>query len=205
MKTSIFATGNPGKVREVKEILTGFHVITMMEAGLSPEIIEDGASFEENAVIKARAVYDAIKAREAAGDPAFDFAYCMADDSGLEIDYFDKKPGIYSSRWLGEDTSYDIKNGIVLSEMEDVPDEKRTARYVCSIAALDAEGTSTVVTEACEGIIGHEPKGEGGFGYDPIFYIPGLGTFAEISGAAKHEVSHRGKALRAILPLLKEI
>lgn len=200
MKTIIFATGNAGKVREVKQILLGYNVITMAEAGLHPEIIEDGSSFEENAVIKAKAVYDALKALPT----PVDFAYCMADDSGMEIDFFDKKPGIYSSRWLGEDTSYDVKNAIVLRDMENVPEEKRTARYVCSIAAIDPAGNVSTVTETAEGLIGHEPKGEGGFGYDPIFVMPGLGTFAEITSEQKHEVSHRGKALRSMLEMLNQ-
>lgn len=200
MKTIVVATGNAGKAREFKEILKDYEVLTMKDAGVDPEIVEDGTTFSENAEIKARVVFDALMAKE----DAIDFDYVLADDSGMEIDFFDKKPGIYSARWLGEDTTYDIKNGIVLRDMIDVPDEKRTARYVCAIVSVAKDGTCKGVLETAEGMIAHEPKGEGGFGYDPIFLMPGLGTFAEISSEAKHEVSHRGKALRAILKVLQE-
>lgn len=199
MKTIIFATQNQGKVREVREILNGYQILTMGDVGLDLEIDENGTSFTENAVIKAKAVYDALKLLP--DRPMF--SYVCADDSGLEIDYFDKKPGIYSSRWLGEDTTYDVKNAIVLKDMEGVPEEKRTARYVCAIAAIDEDGQVQTVLETAEGLIGHAPSGNGGFGYDPIFVFPGMGSFADLTPDQKNAVSHRGKALRSMFALLE--
>lgn len=196
MKTAILATKNAGKVREVQQIMKNTTVRTMKEVGIDIDIIEDGTTFTENAVIKVKAIYEAIKAM-GENAPAFDLI--LADDSGMEIDFFDKKPGIYSARWLGEDTSYDVKNAIVLRDMEGVPDEKRTARYVCAIAAMDRDGKLTTTLATAEGMIAHEPSGEGGFGYDPIFLFPGLGTFADLTAEEKHEVSHRGKALRLLV------
>ncbi len=194
----IAATKNAGKIREFKQILgEDAQVVTMTEAGFTDEIDETGTTFEENALIKARAVYEAMKGRRP-------FDLVISDDSGLEIDYFDKKPGIYSSRWLGEDTPYDVKNQIVLDRLAGVPEEKRTARYVCSIACVLANGEELVVTRTAEGCIAFAPSGEGGFGYDPIFEFPGLGTFADLTPEQKNSVSHRGKALAALEELLKE-
>lgn len=201
MKTVIAATTNQGKLREFKQILPDAHVITMAEAGFTEEIVEDGTSFLENAAIKARAVYTFLKSPQGQGQ-AFD--YVIADDSGLEIDYFDKKPGIYSSRWLGADTPYTVKNQIVLDKMKEVPDKKRTARYVCAIVCIRADGQELSVEETAEGVIAREPSGQGGFGYDPIFLFPHLGTFADLTAEQKNAVSHRGKALRAMKALLEE-
>ena len=173
------------------------------------DIVEDGASFEENAEIKARAV-----ARVLTND------IVLADDSGLEIDYLDKAPGIYSARFAGEDTSYDIKNNILLDRMEGVPDEERTARFVCAVAAVFPDGTVDrfvcavaavfpdgtvdVVRETIEGRVAYEPAGDNGFGYDPIFYVPEYGcTTAQMSPEQKNELSHRGK-LRSMRAILKE-
>ena len=189
-KRIIFATGNENKMKEIRMILAdlGMEILSMKEAGVDEEIVEDGMSFEENAEIKARAV-----SRVLTGD------IVLADDSGLEIDYLDKAPGIYSSRFAGEDTSYDIKNRIFLDRLEGVPDEKRTARFVCAIAAAFPDGTMKTVREAMEGRIGYKESGENGFGYDPIFYLPEYGcTSAELSMEEKNKISHRGKALRAI-------
>lgn len=203
MDIVIAATSNPGKVREFRQILSGQEtILTMKEAGLDLDIVEDGTTFAENAAIKVRAVYRALISR--APQVRLDFSMILSDDSGLEIDYFDKKPGIYSARWLGADTPYTIKNQKILDDMRDVPDEKRTARYVCSIAALLRDGRLFTVTETCEGRIARKPSGQGGFGYDPIFEIPGLGTFAEVTPDEKNAVSHRGKALRAMKKLLHE-
>ena len=131
-------------------------------------------------------------------------AIVLADDSGLEIDYLNKEPGIYSARYMGEDTSYDIKNQALLDRLDGVPDEKRTARFVCAIAAAMPDGCCEVVRGTMEGIIGHKIAGENGFGYDPIFYLPEYGcTSAELSGEEKNKISHRGKALRAIKDELK--
>ncbi len=192
----IFATGNKDKMKEIRQILTdlGMEIISMKEAGVDIDIVEDGMSFEENAEIKARSV-----SRVLTND------IVLADDSGLEIDYLDKAPGIYSARFAGEDTSYDIKNRIFLDRLEGVPDEERTARFVCAVAAVFPDGTSETVRETIEGRIAHEPAGENGFGYDPIFYVPEYEcTTAEMSEEQKNELSHRGKALRSMKRILEE-
>ena len=192
----IFATGNKDKMKEIRQILVdlGMEIISMKEAGVDIDIVEDGMSFEENAEIKARTV-----SRVRTND------IVLADDSGLEIDYLDKAPGIYSARFAGEDTSYDIKNRIFLDRLEGVPDEERTARFVCAVAAVFPDGTSETVRETIEGRIAHEPAGENGFGYDPIFYVPEYEcTTAEMSAELKNELSHRGKALRSMKRILEE-
>lgn len=192
----VFATGNKDKMKEIRQILAdlGMEIVSMKEAGVDIEIVEDGMSFEENAEIKARAI-----SRVLTSD------IVLADDSGLEIDYLDKAPGIYSARFAGEDTSYDIKNRIFLDRLEGVPDEERTARFVCAVAAVFPDGTSETVRETIEGRIAHEPAGENGFGYDPIFYVPEYEcTTAEMSAELKNELSHRGKALRSMRRILEE-
>lgn len=192
----VFATGNKDKMKEIRQILAdlGMEIVSMKEAGVDIEIVEDGMSFEENAEIKARAV-----SRVLTSD------IVLADDSGLEIDYLDKAPGIYSARFAGEDTSYDIKNRIFLDRLEGIPDEERTARFVCAVAAVFPDGTSETVRETIEGRIAHEPAGENGFGYDPIFYVPEYEcTTAEMSAELKNELSHRGKALRSMRRILEE-
>ena len=186
----VFATGNENKMKEIRMILSDLNteIVSMKEAGVDIDIVEDGMSFEENAEIKARSV-----ARILTND------IVLADDSGLEIDYLDKAPGIYSARFAGEDTSYDIKNRIFLDRLEGVPDEERTARFVCAVAAVFPDGSVDVVRETIEGRIAHESAGTHGFGYDPIFYLPEYGcTSAELSMEEKNKISHRGKALRAI-------
>lgn len=196
MKRIVFATRNENKMKEIRMILEdlGMEILSMKEAGVDVDIVEDGASFEENAEIKARAV-----ARVLTND------IVLADDSGLEIDYLDKAPGIYSARFAGEDTSYDIKNNILLDRMEGVPDEERTARFVCAVAAVFPDGTVDVVRETIEGRVAYEPAGDNGFGYDPIFYVPEYGcTTAQMSPEQKNELSHRGKALRSMRAILKE-
>ena len=190
----VFATGNAGKIKEIRMIMedTGMEVVSMKDAGIRVDIEENGQSYEENALIKARAV------------AAFTKDIVMADDSGLEIDYLNKEPGIYSARYMGEDTSYHIKNASLIQRLEGVPDEKRTARFVCAVAAAFPDGTVKTVRETMEGRIGYEEKGENGFGYDPIFYLPEYGcTSAELSMEEKNKISHRGKALRAIRDVLK--
>jgi len=192
-KRIIFATGNEDKMKEIRMILADpdYEIVSMKEAGIDIEIIEDGETFEENALIKANAI-----AKECG-------ELVLADDSGLEIDYFDKAPGVYSARYLGEDTPYEIKNRIILERLEGVPDEKRTARFVCVIAAAFPDGTTKTVRGTIEGRIGYEIKGEHGFGYDPIFYLPEYGcTSAEISPEEKNRISHRGKALQQMKALL---
>lgn len=195
-KRIIFATGNKDKMREIRMIMKdlGLEILSMKEAGVDADIVEDGMSFEENAEIKARTV-----ARILTSD------IVLADDSGLEIDYLDKAPGIYSARFAGEDTSYDIKNRILLDRLEGVPDEERTARFVCAVAAVFPDGTVSTVRRTIEGRIAHEAAGDNGFGYDPIFYVPEYAcTTAEMPSDKKNELSHRGKALRAMKEILKE-
>ena len=190
----IFATGNENKMKEIREILGALplEILSMKEAGVSADIVEDGKTFEENALIKARAIC------KLAGEMV------LADDSGLEIDYLNKEPGIYSARYMGEDTSYHIKNKSLIDRLEGVPDEKRTARFVCAIAAVLPDGKDLVVRGPVEGIIGYEEKGENGFGYDPIFYLPERGcTTAELPPEEKNSISHRGNALRLMKELLE--
>ena len=194
MKRKIFATGNENKMKEIREILGALplEILSMKEAGVSADIVEDGKTFEENALIKARAIC------KLAGEMV------LADDSGLEIDYLNKEPGIYSARYMGEDTSYHIKNKSLIDRLEGVPDEKRTARFVCAIAAVLPDGKELVVRGTVEGIIGYEEKGENGFGYDPIFYLPERGcTTAELPPEEKNSISHRGNALRLMKELLE--
>ena len=192
----VFATGNENKMKEIRMILAdlGMEIVSMKEAGANEEIVEDGMSFEENAEIKARTI-----SRVLTND------IVLADDSGLESDYLDKAPGIYSARFAGEDTSYDIKNRIFLDRLEGVPDEERTARFVCAVAAVFPDGTSCTVRETIEGQIAHEIAGDNGFGYDPIFYVPEYGcTTAQMDPEQKNLLSHRGKALRAMKRILEE-
>ena len=197
MSRIIFATGNEGKMREIRMIMadTGMEILSMKEAGVQVEAEENGKTYEENALIKARAV-------AAAGADGI----VMADDSGLEVDFLNREPGIYSARYMGEDTSYRIKNANLIGRLEGVPEEKRTARFVCAIAAVLPDGRELAVRAAIEGRIGYEEKGEGGFGYDPIFYVPELGkTTAELTEEEKNLVSHRGKALRLMKEELKKL
>lgn len=189
-KRIVFATGNTHKMIEIRQILEdlGMPVISMKEVGVDPEIIEDGTTFEENALIKAREV-----AKLLPND------IVLADDSGLEVDALNKEPGIYSARYAGENTSYEIKNQLILDRVKDVPEEKRTARFACAVAAVFPDGTEKVVRENMEGRIAYESAGANGFGYDPIFYLPEYGcTSAELSPEDKNAISHRGKALRAM-------
>ncbi len=195
MKKIIFATGNAGKMKEIRNILSDLpvQVLSMKEVGIQTDIVEDGKTFAENAVIKARAIM------QLTGEVV------LADDSGLEIDYLNKEPGIYSARYMGEDTSYRIKNANLIQRLEGVPDEKRTARFVCAIAAAFPDGTVKTTEGTIEGRIGNEEKGENGFGYDPIFYVPEFGcTTAELSEEQKNKISHRGKALTEMKEILKD-
>lgn len=202
MDKIIFATGNENKMVEIRMILAdlGMDILSQREAGITADIVEDGTTFEENALIKAREV-----AKLTARIPEYKDAVVLADDSGLEIDYLNKEPGIYSARYMGEDTSYDIKNRTLIERLVGVPDEKRTARFVCAVAAAFPDGTSEVVRGEMEGIIGYEEAGENGFGYDPIFFLPEYGcTSAELSPEKKNELSHRGEGLRKIRRILEK-
>jgi XTP/dITP diphosphohydrolase len=191
----IFATGNEGKMMEFRTILADLEmeVLSLKEAGINIEIEENGTTFEENAIIKANAIKDIAK------------CIVLADDSGLEIDCLDKAPGIYSARYMGEETSYTIKNNKILELLKDVPIEKRTARFVCAIAAAFPNGKVLTTRATIEGIIGYEILGENGFGYDPIFYLPEYKcTTAQLSLEKKNLLSHRGKALREMKEVLKK-
>ena len=195
MKRIIFATGNAGKLREICEIMegTGVEVLSMKEAGISVDVVEDGTTFEENALIKAKAIATHTD------------AIVLADDSGLEVDYLDKAPGVYSARFMGEDTSYDIKNQAIIDKLAGVPKELRTARFVCVIAAVLPDGRSLTTRQTMEGYIGDHAEGENGFGYDPIFMLDEYGcSSAAISREEKNAISHRGKALRAMKEMLSE-
>lgn len=191
----IFATGNEGKMKEIRLILEdlGVEILSLKDTGIAFDIEENGETFEENAVIKAKAVMQATG------------ALVLADDSGLEIDYLNGEPGVYSARYLGEDTSYRIKNQNLIERLEGVPDEKRTARFVCVIAAAFPDGRVLTARGTIEGMIGYEERGEGGFGYDPIFWLPECGcSTAELTMEKKNELSHRGKALRAMKEEIKK-
>ena len=189
----IFATGNEGKMREVRAILAdlGLPVLSMKEAGADPVIVEDGKTFGENAQIKAQAVWNCT------GD------IVLADDSGLVVDYIGGEPGIYSARYMGEDTSYVIKNQNIIDRLKDAKGKERSARFVCNIAAVLPDGRVLHAEETMEGLIAERPAGTGGFGYDPILYLPEYGmTSAEITMEEKNKISHRGKALEAIKRVL---
>ncbi|MCD7956363.1 MAG: XTP/dITP diphosphatase [Lachnospiraceae bacterium] len=193
-KRLLFATGNENKMREIRMILetSEIEVISLKEAGVRADIVEDGTTFEENAIIKAKTVM------EMTGE------IVLADDSGLEVDFLGGAPGVYSARFMGTDTSYEIKNAAILEKLSQVPDEKRTARFVCAIACAMPDGRILTCRETMEGMIGYESRGENGFGYDPIFYLPQCGCYsAELPPEKKNELSHRGKALRSMREILR--
>lgn len=196
MDKIIFATGNEHKMIEIRAILSdlGVEILSQKEAGIKADVIEDGMTFEENAMIKATEI-----AKIAHEMPEYAHAVVLADDSGLEIDYLGGEPGIYSARYMGEDTSYRIKNANLISRLDGVPKEERTARFVCAIAAVipGEERQELVVRGTIEGYIGWEEKGSNGFGYDPIFYVDEYGcSTAELDSETKNRISHRGNALR---------
>ena len=202
IKRIVFATGNAGKMKEIRAILAdlGLEVLSMKDVGVSADIEEDGSTYEENALIKSRAVAAGLRK-----DGLLEGTVVMADDSGLEIDFLNREPGVYSARYMGEDTSYRIKNANLIERLEGVEDERRGARFVCAIAAVLPDGHELTSRGVIEGRIGYEEKGENGFGYDPIFYVPEFGrTTAELTEAEKNRVSHRGHALRLMKEQLKE-
>lgn len=192
-KRIIFATGNEGKMKEVRMILAdlGYEILSLKDIGYDKEIIEDGKTFEENALIKARTI--ANERNE----------IVLADDSGLEVDYMDKQPGIYSARFLGEETSYRIKNQYIIDQLKDARPEERTARFVCAIACAFPDGRTITTRGTIEGYIGYEERGENGFGYDPIFMVPEFNcSTSELDLEQKNKISHRGKALEAMKKLI---
>lgn len=189
MKRIIFATSNEGKMNEIRDILKGANIelLSLKDAGIDIDIDEDGATFEENAVIKAEAI------SKMTGE------IVMADDSGLEVDYLDKAPGIYSARFLGYDTPYTVKNNYILDRLKNINKEQRTARFVCVIACSFPGGKTITKTGVIEGYIAEEISGSGGFGYDPIFYLPEYKcTTAAMPIEVKNQISHRARALRAM-------
>lgn len=195
MKRIIFATSNEGKMKEIRRIMedSGYEVVSLKEAGVQADIEENGSTFEENAVIKASEI------AKLTGEMV------LADDSGLEVDYLDKAPGIYSARFLGEDTDYTIKNNYIINKLAGVPVERRTARFVCAIALAMPDGRTVTRRGTIEGYIGYEIRGENGFGYDPIFMVPEYDkTTAELSMDEKNKISHRARALRAMKEVLLE-
>lgn len=191
MNKIIFATSNEGKMKEIRLILRDLdaEVLSMKEAGIEIDIIEDGKTFEENAIIKAKAV------------SAYTDAIVLADDSGLEVDYLEKQPGVYSARFMGEDTPYSIKNQAIIDKLKNAQGEERSARFVCVIAAVLPDGDVLTTMGTIEGMIADQEEGEGGFGYDPILYLPEYKTTtAGLPIEIKNQISHRGKALE----LMKE-
>lgn len=200
----VFATGNKDKMREIRRILGDLdaEILSMKEAGVFEDVVEDGTTFSENAAIKASAIYKLLEEK----DPeAAKETVVLADDSGLEVDFLGGEPGIYSARYLGKDTPYTEKNRIIIERLKDAEGEERSARFVCAIAAALPGGKMLGTLGKMEGRIGYEIAGENGFGYDPIFFLPEYGkTSAEISADEKNAISHRGKALREMEKLLRE-
>ncbi len=191
----IFATGNKGKMVEIREILQGLdrEVLSMKEAGISLDIVEDGNTLEENAMIKARAV------------AAHCDALVLADDSGLEIDALGGAPGVHSARYMGEETPYSIKNQAILDQLQGLSQDQRKARFRCVIAAVFPGGEEMVTQGVVEGVIAEQPQGEGGFGYDPIFFLPEKNkTTAELTSEEKNAISHRGQALMSMRKKIEE-
>jgi XTP/dITP diphosphohydrolase len=200
----VFATGNKDKMKEIRRILGDLdaEILSMKEAGVFEDVVEDGTTFSENAAIKASAIYKLLEEK----DPkAAKETVVLADDSGLEVDFLGGEPGIYSARYLGKDTPYTEKNRIIIERLKDAEGEERSARFVCAIAAALPGGKMLGTLGKMEGRIGYEIAGENGFGYDPIFFLPEYGkTSAEISADEKNAISHRGKALREMEKLLRE-
>lgn len=202
MRQVIFATGNEGKMREIRAILGDMElkIRSMKEAGLAPDIEENGSTFEENARIKAQTVADALSAQEKTRA-----CVVMADDSGLEIDALNGEPGVYSARYLGEETPFSEKSADLLRRLKDVPEKERSARFVCAIAAVFPDGETVITRGVIEGRIGYELRGDNGFGYDPIFYLPEYGrTAAELTDDEKNRISHRSRALEHMKEELKK-
>ena len=202
----LFATENRGKLREAAQILadTGAEVLPLSAAGVRSDPEENGETFGENALIKVRAAGEALRAADRAGGGDLSDAVILADDSGLMIDAFGGEPGVHSARWLGHDTPYDIKNAKVLEMLAGKTGAERAARYVCAIAALLPDGRELSTVGTMEGVIAESPAGEGGFGYDPIFFVEEYGkTAAELTPDEKNAISHRGKALEAMKEMLR--
>lgn len=196
MRKIIFATSNPNKMREIRQIFDDpdVEILSLKEAGIHADIVEDGTTFEENAWIKASTV------SRLTGE------LVLADDSGLEVDYLGKAPGVYSARFMGEETPYSVKNQFIIDQLRDAVGEERSARFVCAIAAAFPDGRKLITRGTIEGRIAYEPAGENGFGYDPIVYVPEFGmTTGEMAPEQKNAISHRGKALRQMREMIAEM
>jgi XTP/dITP diphosphohydrolase len=194
MRKVIFATSNEGKMKEIREILKDLEIelLSLKEAGLDPDIEENGVAFEDNAIIKAKAIVEMTN------------EIVLADDSGLEVDYMDKAPGVYSARFMGENTSYDIKNQYIIDQLATATEEERSARFVCVIACAFPNGEIITSRATIEGMIADQITGTNGFGYDPIFFVPEYGcTTAQMPSELKNQISHRGKALYAMKEAVK--
>lgn len=191
MSKIILASNNKNKLREISQMLLplGYEVVSQRDAGADFEVEETGTNFEENAALKARAVYDRCKTA------------VIADDSGLEVDHLNGAPGVHSHRYAGENASDADRYNKLLRELENVPDEKRGAQFVCAICYIDENGNEQFVRGICRGSIGYAPMGENGFGYDPVFMF-GERSFAQLSPEEKNKVSHRAKALEALCKIL---
>ncbi len=187
----IFATSNENKMREIRMILSDLDmpILSMKDAGIDVDIVETGETFAENARIKAMAVSSKAGLND----------IVLADDSGLVVDYIGGEPGVYSARYMGRDVSYDIKNLNIIDRLKDAKEDERTARFVCAIVAVFPDGSMLESEGVVEGVIAHEPAGNEGFGYDPIFYLPERGmTTAQLPPEEKNAISHRGRALTAM-------
>ena len=196
----VFATGNAGKMREIRDILADVdaEVLSLKELGLKSEAEENGESFEANARIKVKEIYDILNGRHEMHNTLI-----MADDSGLCIDALNGEPGVHSARFMGHDTDYKIKNAAILEKLSGVPDEQRGAAFVCHIAAIDENGRLYDAEDEMRGSISREARGREGFGYDPIFYLPEFGrTSGELTEEEKNAISHRGKVLRKMRDML---
>lgn len=195
MKKIIVATCNEDKMKEIRDILAGdgIEYVSLNDENLSDiPIIENGSTFEENAIIKAKTISEVTK------------SMVIADDSGLEVDYMDKAPGIYSARFLGEDTPYTVKNNYIIDQLKSAKGSERSARFVCVMACVFPDGKVITTRGIVEGRIAYEEKGNNGFGYDPVFYLPDRGcTTAQLPPEEKNLISHRGNALRAMYERLK--
>ena len=199
-KKIVFATGNAHKVSEVRAIMegTGYDIVSLKDIGLKLDVEETGTTYTENAMIKARAVAEMLPAE-------YKDCLVMSDDSGFEVDYLNKEPGIYSSRFMGEDTPYSIKNQAIIDKLDGVPMDKRTARFCCAVVCVFPDGHAEDTFATYEGAVAFEAKGTNGFGYDPIFWVPQYGkTDGELPPEVKNTIGHRGKALRMMRDILEK-
>jgi XTP/dITP diphosphohydrolase len=195
MRKIIFATSNEGKLQEIRDILKDLEIelLSIKDIGLNIDIEENGMTYEDNAIIKARTVMELTN------------EIVLADDSGLEVDYMNKEPGVYSARFMGENTSYNIKNQYIIDRLTSAIEEERSARFVSVIACAFPNGEVITTRATVEGVIAKQIVGDNGFGYDPIFYVPEYGcTTAQMTSDLKNQISHRGKALRAMKEAMKK-